>query len=871
MTAIAERETLARLQHALAGRYAIVRELGRGGMAIVYLARDLKHGRDVAIKLLRPELAALVGAERFLREIRLTAALQHPHILPLHDSGEADGLLYYVMPRVTGESLRERLTRERQLPVGETVTLIGALAGALDHAHRHGVVHRDIKPENVLLHEGQPLLADFGVALALSGGGDDRLTGTGLSVGTPQYMSPEQAAGDRAVGPPSDIYALGAVAYELLVGEPPITGPTPEAVLARVLVERPRAIRTVRDTVPAAVEAAILKALAKAPADRFRTAGEFAAALMASAPRATAATHRPRARAARLTLGATGVLAIGLMAFALIDRADDRPGAPPPIRRQLTFSGRAMQAAISPDGHFLAIVTDAESTQVLTIQEVAGGRADTVLVTPRISTLEWSPDNTRLLVWAEGGALIVPRLGGPVQRIAIPPGAYYVRWLPDGRRVSAHAHNDRRTLVLDLDTEDTLAVRIRGQYDLIGEIAWSPDGRWFAVATENTYPMRYLMRTVSLDGRSEVIAEDSVMLDAPRWSPDGDAVYYVRGRGATAAIWRAPVSRETGQPRGKPVELHSQLEGLSILGGIFHFSVTQDGRRMVYARGTRFSNLWMVPADRPGRALPPVALTTGTALRWSPVVSPDGKWIAFGQHAGGVGELFRMSIDGGKASQITYGARVATTGGVAWSPEGDRLAFTSVRGSRPQLWVASVVDGSVRSLDRAASGYMADLVWAPGSEIALQAPEDNNIALVDPVSGKERWLLADAPKVSGIWRPRYSPEGNRLAAIWFRPDRAGVLWIFDLRDSTRTKIADGEWWPSGWSADGRYVYAGALGADLFRVDTRGASPPTRVLTVSWRGADCTPVGPRRPDAFVCAAFDYVSDIWMIENFDQGTP
>jgi eukaryotic-like serine/threonine-protein kinase len=364
---LAEQEALTQLAAALAGRYAVERELGRGGMAVVYLARDLRHDRLVAVKLLRPELSVAVGAERFLREIRLTAALQHPHILALYESGEAAGLLYYVMPYVAGESLRVRLTRERQLPVDEAVALIRALAGALGYAHRQGVVHRDIKPENVLLREGQPLLADFGIALAVGGAAGARLTGTGLSVGTPQYMSPEQAAGDRAVGPQADIYALGAVAYELLAGEPPFTGATAEAVLARVLVDEPRAIRTVRRTVPPTVEAAVLRALAKTPADRFRTAEEFATAVDARANPALTRRSAPRAmtgRAVRIIVGAAiaaAVTAAVIVAASTIAEPTRTTGEPArlsaPSRRQVTFAGNVTQAAISPDGEFLAYST----------------------------------------------------------------------------------------------------------------------------------------------------------------------------------------------------------------------------------------------------------------------------------------------------------------------------------------------------------------------------------------------------------------------------------------------------------------------------------------------------------------------------------
>src|SRR4051812_22133768 len=248
-------------------------------MATVYLAEDLKHGRRVAIKVLHPELSAVLGGERFLGEIKVTANLQHPHILGLIDSGEADGLLYYVMPYVTGESLRARLQRERQLPVEDALRIAREVASALDYAHRQGVVHRDIKPENVLLHDGVALVADFGIALAATKAGATRMTATGLSLGTPAYMSPEQAMGDRDVDARSDVYSLATTLYEMLVGDPPYSGSTAQAIVAKVLTEKPVPVKVHRDTVPTNVAAAIQKALHKLPADRFHSAADFAKAL----------------------------------------------------------------------------------------------------------------------------------------------------------------------------------------------------------------------------------------------------------------------------------------------------------------------------------------------------------------------------------------------------------------------------------------------------------------------------------------------------------------------------------------------------------------------------------------------------------------
>jgi len=312
-------ETPARLQAALVARYALDRELGHGGMATVYLAQDLKHGRPVAIKVLRPELAAALGAERFLREIEIAARLTHPHILPLHDSGEANGFLYYVMPYLEGESLRDRLNREPQLPVEEAVRIGREVASALSYAHSHDVVHRDIKPENILLSGGEAVVADFGIARAIVAAGTEKLTDTGLAVGTPGYMSPEQATAEAHIDGRADTYALGCVLYEMLAGHPPFLGTTAQEVLARHTLDPVPPLRTIRRAVPPAVEHAVFKALAKSPADRFPSAAAFSEALTQTG--APPSLTRQAARPAVFVAAGVAALVAG---YVLLTR---RPGS----------------------------------------------------------------------------------------------------------------------------------------------------------------------------------------------------------------------------------------------------------------------------------------------------------------------------------------------------------------------------------------------------------------------------------------------------------------------------------------------------------------------------------------------------------------
>jgi len=383
------------LQAALADRYALERELGRGGMATVYLARDLKHDRPVALKVLHPELAASVGPDRFLREIKLAARLQHPHIMSVLDSGESEGHLWFTMPYIEGESLRQRLVRERQLPVPDAIRLTREAALALDFAHRHGVVHRDVKPENILLVDGQALVADFGIARALDPGSAPQLTETGMSIGTPAYMSPEQAVGDKGIDARSDIYSLGTVLYEMLAGETPFAAPTAQATIARRFTESPRPLRQARETVPEALAAATARALAKAPADRFATAAEFARALDAAgggappadtiAPAAGTVTtpaaparparHRPRAPLT-LALGVGFVLGLGVLFGWLRSHGGAEPTGPGTVKLLAVLPFENLGDA--SDEYFADGITDEVRGKLATLpglQVIAGSSA----------------------------------------------------------------------------------------------------------------------------------------------------------------------------------------------------------------------------------------------------------------------------------------------------------------------------------------------------------------------------------------------------------------------------------------------------------------------------------------------------------------
>ncbi|HUF34916.1 MAG TPA: protein kinase [Gemmatimonadales bacterium] len=465
-------EPLERLSLALADRYRIDRELGAGGLATVYLAQDLKHDRKVAIKVLRPELAAVIGADRFLSEIRTTANLQHPHILPLFDSGAADSFLFYVMPFIEGESLRDRLAREKQLPIADAVRIATEVASALGYAHRHNVIHRDVKPENVLLHDGQALVADFGIALAASKAGGSRMTETGMSLGTPHYMSPEQAMGQREITPRSDVYALGAMTYEMLLGEPPFTGPTAQSIVAKVMTEKPTPLIARRERIPPPVEDAVLTALEKLPADRFASAADFASALAgggtAGGPdgRTKRLRSAPGFRTARRGLRpvALGLVMLVLVAgaFWLGGRAGGRVAPPISFGQSVKVTwdpGLEILPAISPDGKSVAYSSGTTLDMRVYVRPVAGGRS--IQLTDDTSGVQahprWSPDGTRILFLAGGGVFSAPAAGGPA-RPELPPGrptpiilldgtdgidATKAFWSADGRELVFRGHDGR--------------------------------------------------------------------------------------------------------------------------------------------------------------------------------------------------------------------------------------------------------------------------------------------------------------------------------------------------------------------------------------------------------------------------------------------
>jgi hypothetical protein len=582
-----------RLTTALEERYRIERQLGAGGMATVYLATDLKHGREVALKVLRPELGAVLGSERFLAEIKITARLDHPHILTLIDSGAEGGFLYYVLPFVRGESLRDKLNREHQLGLEDALTITRQVASALDYAHRQGVVHRDIKPENILLLEGEAMLADFGIALAVKEAGGNRLTETGLSLGTPQYMSPEQATGDRQLDARSDLYSLAAVLYEMLVGEPPVTGPTAQAMIAKLMTERPIHLRVLRSSVPEAIDAAVAKALDKTPADRYASAGEFARALDAKPAPATVVV--PAARSKRglvISAGvALGLIAAGLGAFVAMGRlgATRGPAFALRDRTQLTSSGSVFASAVSADGKQLAYIThDCGSkgcSYSLDLQDVGGNATHRVLDGASAAYgLEWSPDRRNLIfvgtLKGRWGFYLVSALGGPPRYLSSGAAMFWAGGdsLLIGPPISG-GDSVFQVKVASIDGTVRDSIRVAGPGLGLAGLSVSPGGRWIVALV-----LQAGRGFWQVFDRSGKVADQVINSCTCPGRITGDALWLTRSGVGVESIVRIGIDPSSGR-----LAKHQD----TLLSGNFHnFSVTADGSTLVIDDGTQDFSLW---------------------------------------------------------------------------------------------------------------------------------------------------------------------------------------------------------------------------------------------------------------------------------------
>jgi serine/threonine-protein kinase len=807
------------LNAALAGRYRIERKVGVGGMATVYLARDVKHDRRVALKVLKPELGAVLGTERFLAEIRVTANLQHPNLLPLFDSGEADGLLFYAMPFVDGETLRSRLDREKQLPVDEALRIAVSIAGALDYAHRHDVIHRDLKPENILLHEGQPLVADFGIALAVSNAGGNRITQTGLSLGTPQYMSPEQATGDRQIDARTDVYSLGAVLYEMLSGDPPHLGGTAQAVISKVLTERPRSIRVSRASVPLYVDATVSRALEKIPADRFATAHEFAEALVEPSivlppdivtPASVMGTSaRPRTRS-RVTSVLPWAIAVAFAGLALTALPRFRRQAPPPTTRfvlnmptrQPFAMVNGIPAVISPDGRAIVYSGDggAQGKQLyyrrldeLDPHPLAG--------TDNASTPFFSPDG-KTIGFSQGPSLKTVSISGGAP-VTIAPGSFRSpSWVENGDQYLGSPGGVIRIRAGQRTPEQlTQPDSTKGELSH-GTPVLAPDGKTLVYWVRSAPPRTDHLALFNLDTRK------SQDIDGEAANPlavlDG---YLIFGR-LDGTINAIPFD---------PRNLRSLVDAVPVLEGVTRrgtggvaASLSRDGS-LVYVRGGLATQL--VVLDETGKLVgTPSEVHDFTDPSLSPpAFAPDGHRVAVSIFEGGASDIWIYDLSTSILSRLTSYRGVASS--PAWTPDGRRVAYVD-RGSGRSVWwvdadggrppekLASFA-GAVRSLTFSPDGHYA--VVNVGASTIASAGTANLVLL--PLTGDRTPRILVQTTFNEL-DPTFSPDGKWLAyasnvtgrfEIYLRPF-PGPGGAVQLTAGT-TGATDPR-----WTRDGRLIY-----------------------------------------------------------------
>jgi Tol biopolymer transport system component/tRNA A-37 threonylcarbamoyl transferase component Bud32 len=800
--------TLETLRAGLAATYIVEREIGVGGMATVYLAQDRKHDRRVAIKVLRPELGADVGAERFLAEIRVTAGLQHPNLLPLFDSGEVSTLLYYVMPLVAGESLRAKLDRERQMPVDDAVRLTVKLAGALDYAHRHGVIHRDLKPENILLQDGEPLIADFGIALAVSHIGAKRLTATGLSLGTPTYMSPEQAAADSVLDARSDQYALACVLYEMLSGEPPHIARSVQAMIARILTEPPRSIRAMRPSVPAHVDDALQRALAKVPADRFASMREFGEALSARALPMAAVGHGKEKTSRRTVTGAAlafvaMVACVGAGWLFMHRDSGVRAKTARFVISALTDSPREGAPTITPDGQSLVYIGPASTKRQIFVRGIDELTARPLAGTDGALSVFVSPDGRRIgFLTIEDKLKVVPITGGQIETLTSVFRFANARWVPGGTMILAVPGEQWRGLVRLADSGGVMTrltvvdtsrgeayhaaplllpdgrtivftiVRQRGgPGTLIGQLASAPFG------ARDTTPRPHQL--IGVEARQAVALVD-------------DWLVYVAAEGKSLHAVR--FDHSSGRASGTPVVVLQDTAG--VIEGV---SLTNSGT-LLYSR-RRTTNVPML-VDATGAAQPLLGAPEGSFM--NPRLSPDGRSLV----------IQSLSAHGNDVAVYDIASRTPTpltsTGNAqlpSWTPDGQSVVYWR-QAPEPAYWRQRADGKTPAEQIISVSGGLSSTVTADGRSLIFERRTASSwgiwTASIDERGDRTpRAIVNDR---FDNYMPAMSPDGNWLAYASNASGRYEVYVRPFPGPGAAVQISDIGAIEPVWSKDGRGLY-----------------------------------------------------------------
>ena len=800
---------LERLTAALSDRYRIERELGSGGMATVYLAEDVKHDRRVAVKVLRPELAAVIGADRFLTEIKTTANLQHSHILPLHDSGSIDGFLFYVMPFIEGESLRDRLNREHQLPVTDSVRLATEVASALDYAHRHGVVHRDIKPENILLHDGSALVADFGIALAVSTAGT-RMTETGMSLGTPHYMSPEQAMGERDITPRSDVYALGCVTYEMLVGEPPFTGPTAQAIVARVMTEEPRGLTIQRKSIPPHVEAAVHTALSKLPADRFASAAEFAGALN-DPTRVTTAVMQAASPLRKNPWRATAVVAaIALLAGAglgMLLKRSPAGGNGDVVRvlMSLPDSGGVRPIdnstiAISPDGRRIVYVGPSKTGRMLWSRAMNEYEGKPLPGTEGAQGPFFSPDGERIGFFVgegNGGKLMLtPAAGGMVRTVLTDSVTVFGgSWGRDGNIYFSDSKNGIARVAQEGGAVTHMSVPDTAHgdedHDFLEVLPSAKGGImqiWRGTANQN------VIATLSFaTGKVNVVAKGSYA----RFLPPNKLLYGT----PDGRVFAVDFDEKTLTAGKEPVQVLDDVRAESV-NGTLQFAVSETGT-LVYVPGglTARDVVWV---SRNGTE---TSIDSSWVGPFSDVVlSPDGSRLALTIAGSDGGAVWVKRLPNGALTRLTL---TGSSDRPTWFPDGQTVAYMGNRGGKRTAWMRRADGSNEEQLVNRKAPQLDEVSFAPDGKttvlrtLGTSANSRKLLMATNPDSMPKPLVHTDYDNYGAV----ISPDGKWMAYV-SNESRQSEVYVrpFPSVDSARWTISVSGGAEPMWSRDGKELF-----------------------------------------------------------------